>query len=435
MQNTIFEPLRWSEQPVRVAIQSTDGKPTAYFQTTSPRDLERICLNRPVEELPRITTLLSPSHHVVSAMALDNLFKVVPPEPAVNMRVALLQALFVAHHLRKLYFLLCAGENPFREFQLRGSAGQQNRLPHRLLDEVMHCVALAQEAATILGGRPDHALSAVAGGVGRALKEPYYERLPEIAAQCLECAVKLVPIFREKVLENGGSAGGFLDLSVKPARTLAMSKDNSHVVVKDAEGNEGDRFEPPRIFEKVSLHREPWTCEPFAYLVDKGWKTFDAESSDSFYFVGALSRLNVGEELDGEKAERERQQLASDWGSSPQFTVKAAFRSLLVELIASAEKMVQLYTQENLVGPSFRTMPSEMGTTGIAALESPKGFIAHRYEVDDQGLVRKIEILDTSAENNAIRCLIARRAFEKSVARNLNHQQTKEMIEASLLPF
>lgn len=436
MQTTTFEPLRWSEQPAKVSVYNTDGRARAYFQITSPRDLQRMCLRRPVEELPRITSLLSPSHHLVSAMALDNLFSVVPPQSAVNMRVGLLQSLFVAHHLRKLYFFLCAREDPFREFHMREAGGPEDRISHQLLNELTQCIDLAQEAATILGGREHHPLSAVAGGVGRALKEPYYERLVKIAERCLTFAVKLAPVFGEKMLGNGRRDEGFLGISVKPTLNLSLTKDCSQVVVRDTEGKEVARFDPQSVFEKVGLRREPWTYEPFAYLADRGWKTHDPESSDSLYFVGPMSRLNSGEELGSERAEEARGQLAADDASDdPQFTVNAAFRSLIIEVTAAAEKMVELYTQDNFVGASFRTVPSGMGEVGVAAMESPSGFIAHRYEVDEQGMVRKIEVLDTAAENNALRCLIARKAVEESAARNLSHKQTKSMIETSLLPF
>ena len=75
-----------------------------------------MCKGRQVEELPRILTILSPAHHLASAMALDKLFGVEPPALAVNMREALLQAQFLTSHLRKLYFLLTAFENPFEDF-------------------------------------------------------------------------------------------------------------------------------------------------------------------------------------------------------------------------------------------------------------------------------------------------------------------------------
>ncbi|MEW6349261.1 MAG: hypothetical protein AB1646_09375 [Thermodesulfobacteriota bacterium] len=434
MQSTMLQTLRWSEQPTRIAVSVSAGGAETYLQVTSRVDVERVCLGRPVEELPRITSLLSPAHHLVSAMALDNLFKAAPPEPALHIRDALLHALFAAHHARKLYFLLCSRDNPFREFRLR-AAGPRVAC-HELLTETMSCLGLAQEAAAILGGRPDHPLSAVAGGVGMSLKQVHYERLTDIAQSCRVLAVKMAHDFSEHVLNDGPTHDGLLQMEIRPPHALTLAQESGEVVVRDAHGQDVDRFAPERIFEKVSLHREAWTYEPFAYLAETGWKGFDAEASDSLFFVGPLSRVCGGGAISTPRAEELQGQLTEILAASPGITVEAAFRALLVELVAATERMETIYRQENFVGPSFRTVPSvERGNVGIAVLESPGGFIAHRYHVDDRAIVQKIEVLDAAAENNALCCLVARKAVEEAMARNLRPAQTRSMIETSLLPF
>ncbi|MCK7503557.1 MAG: hypothetical protein MZV70_05225 [Desulfobacterales bacterium] len=138
-----------------------------------------------MEELPRILAILGPAHHLVGAQALDQLFGVEPPPPAVNMRRALLETLFFSEHLQKIYFLLTAWEHPFRELRQAGRGAAVSPVPGALPDEIMHALALAQEGAAILGGRSAHPLTAIAGGVSRYLKEDAYLRLADIAEQCL----------------------------------------------------------------------------------------------------------------------------------------------------------------------------------------------------------------------------------------------------------
>jgi len=186
-----FEALRWLDEPVRIKALLNNGRPQVFFQITSPRDMRALCLGRAVEELPRILTLLSPAHHLASAMALDQLFYMDPPPMALMMREALRQTLFFEHHLRKLYFFLSSRLTPFEP----STAGEKRTAgfppAHQLLDDIMHHVALSQEAVSILGGRPDHPVSAVAGGVSRYLKEEYYGRLTQIADSCLKFATRL----------------------------------------------------------------------------------------------------------------------------------------------------------------------------------------------------------------------------------------------------
>ena len=454
MKNMTFEPLRWQEDPVRIAVFHDTEYLQAYFQVTAPRDIEWICKGRPVEELPRILTILSPSHHLASAKALDRLFGVEPPPMARNMREALLQAHIFRHHLRKLYFLISSRHNPFLDRQKRGNRGEPQLFPPHFLDEIMHHEALSQEAATILGGRCDHPLSAVTGGVSRFLKEDHYHRLSEIAEFCLKFAMRVGEFLRDEIFGDGkaldalGSTYG-QNLQVEPMVSLTLAEKDGNVVLRDPVGKEMDRFSPDMMFEKIGFHNESWTHEPFAYIKgtsenatrkvqEQIGNIFHSEfpiPNPEFFFVGPLARLNSGEALGYPLAEEERQRLIEVLGPFPHFGVVAAYWALLVELVQAAEKMTGLYAQEKLTGPAIRTIPSEMGQVGHAVLESPQGLIFHHYRTDQKGIVEEVEVLGTGTGNNALRCLLTQKAVDISQARGEAWEETKNRIEISLLPF
>jgi len=115
--------------------------------------------------------------------------------------------------------------------------------------------------------------------------------------------------------------------------------------------------------------------------------------------------------------------------------VKAAYWSLVVEMVEAAEKMTDLCVQDKLTGPTIRVMPADMSREAIAVMESPQGLIAHYYATDEQGLVKHIRVLDTAVENNALRCLLVRNIVKESGDSLQNPRQIKSRIETSLLPF
>lgn len=447
MKNITFEPLRWQEDPVRITVYHDAGYLQAYYQVTAPGDLTGICKGRPVEELPRVLTLLSPAHHLASAKALDRLFGVEPPPMAVNMREALLQAQFFSHHLRKLYFLISSPHNPFPPPPRQDRRGGTQGFPKHFLDEIMHHEALSQEAATILGGRCAHPLSAVAGGVSRFLKEDYYHRLAEIALICLKFTERLGEFLREEIFGDEKVLGSFQSLHIPSMVSMALSQKDDRVVMKDPAGKEMDRFPQDMMFEKIRLHNASWTREPFAYLegmsengtsTGQGGEMFQSEfpvPNPQFFFVGPLARLNSREALESPLAEEERQRLQEALGPFPHFGVVAAYWALLVELFEAAEKMTELYAVEKLTGPAIRTIPSEMGQVGHAALESPEGLICHHYRTDQRGIVEEVDILGTGTANNALRCFLTQKAVEMSPAGEETWEETKTRIEMSLLPF
>ncbi len=435
MTTTILEPLRWTASPARVAVCTNGNGTGAYYQVIAPRNAERLCVGRPVEEVPRILTILSPAHHLVSALTLDRLFNVEPPPPAVHMREALVRTQFFKHHIRILYLLLSSSENPFRETGRVRRPGRTELLPLHVLEEIKHHEALAQEAETILGGRADHPVSAIAGGVGRFLKEPHYDRLSEIAGRCLEFSVSTAKLLNETLFGNSKQANRLFDFTLPSIPSMASSSDGGTVVLRGPDGKEIERFAPADLFDKVGLEREPWTYQPFAYVKSKGWRSVFAGAPESFFSVGPLARINAGEALPTPLAEEERQRTAADLGAGPYTTLGAAYRALTIELIGAAEGMTDLCRREQLTGPSIRVIPTEMGRTATAALEAPEGLIAHWYEVDDRGIVQNIQVLDGAAGNNALRCLLVRQAVETTGAVGMNVKDVKRRIEEILLPF
>jgi F420-non-reducing hydrogenase large subunit len=440
-----FDALRGLEEPARVKIIPNEGRPQVFFQITGPRDVGALCRGRAVEELPRILSILSPAHHLVSALAMDNLFEVEPPPLAVNMREALLQTLFFANHLRKIYFLISSRFNPllFPLLQENGPSGDQPS-PH-ILDEIMGHVAIAQEAVTILGGRPDHPLSAIVGGVSRFLKGENYERLSQIAASCLEFSIRLGETLGREMLGEGKAFSELSDITIPPLPFLTASVEEKAIILSDETGKESDRFSADQIFQKIGLHKEPWSYEPFAYLKGssgspdlKDLVGIQDLSRNQCFFVGPLARLNRDMALTP-LAEENRQRLLKESGPLPHLDLSSTYWSLFLEILQSAEKMTGLFQQEKLTGPETRTIPTAMGREGRregrAVLESPRGLIYHHYTVDEKGLVKDIAVLDTATENNALRCLLAQKCVERGLSEGKNKHQIKKDLEMVLLPF
>jgi coenzyme F420-reducing hydrogenase alpha subunit len=436
MHLTNLEPIRWLEEPARVSVRQDNSHVQAYLQVTTPRDIKTMCLGRPAEELPRILSIISPAHHLAAALVLDRLCEVTPPDLARHMREALLQCYFFRHHVRKLYFLLSAFGKPFAPERGPRSRTVQLPVPHQILEEAMNALGLIQEAATILGGRCDHPLTAVAGGVSRFLKEGHYERLAEIASACLDYAQRLGEFLRNKILGEDKVLGEISQLKiVPPLPSISYDQAAEAIMVVDGSGQERERFAPGETWQKLALQQEPWTYQPFAYLKEKGWHKLDSGQSDGWYFVGPLARLNANQPLEKPLAEAERQRLLESLGPTPHFSVGAAFWAVLTELLEAAEKMQDLCSEDQLTGPEIRSLPVHTGETGFAALEAPEGFIYQQIEVDQVGRVTNLEVLDMATENNVLRCLLTQTLVAEATSRGLNWDETKRKIELGLLPF
>ena len=435
-----FEPLRWQDAPTRVTISTHNAHPRVFYQVTAPQQIAAMVIGRPVEELPRLVAILGPAHHLAAARALDRLFGVNPPPPAENMRQGLLQAVIFTAHLQKIFFLLSAGSDPFAGLPRVAGAPQQASATHGLMDEIMHTLALVQEAAVVLGGRSSHPITAIAGGVSRYLKEEQTLRLTEIAETCVPAAVRIVAAVRDTILNTGAAQAPFDHDALGPMAYLTLAAPTAEqsqetVRLQAPNGETVDRFEVRQLLEKIDFRQEPWTYAPFAFIKDQGWPGLQSEQRPGLYFVGPLARLNGGQALGTPLADQERERLIAGRGPFPHFDVVAAFWVLLVELLQSAENMRTLYQKENFLGPSIRSVPVEMGREGQAALESPQGLIYHHFRVNPDGIVEAFEVLEPVAENNALRCLVSQKTVENALRQKQHWKEIKARLELNLLPF
>ena len=432
MQTITLEPLRWQENPSRITVHVNDAHTAVYYQVTNPRSAERICCGRPVEELPRILPMLAPSHHLTAALALDRLFQVDPPELAQNMRAALLQAQYYTAHLRKFFFLMTRFQDPFTSFRVSDCNMHQPKISIRLVEKIMHHAALSQEVEDILGGRHDHPLTAVAGGVCRYLKEEHYQRLAEICNALLPFACELAELTRTEFLTDGGILSQWTDFDI-PALAGLYLDDSGKATLTHPDGSGTQQYNADQLGDIIALQQEEWTYLPFAYLKEQGWQGL--EQADSFFFVGPLARFNTGQPAVTPLAEEERQRMMESVGPPPVYKVTAAFGALAVELIQAAETLQSLSSPDKLAGPALRTIPSAKAGSTWAALETPQGLTWHQYQVDDEGIVQAAAIIDTHAANNALKSLLAAKLVGAALERKEKPDAIKENLAVALLPL
>jgi coenzyme F420-reducing hydrogenase alpha subunit len=427
-------PIRWQDTPSRIVIGGQEP-PQVFFQVTADKGMEELCRRRPAEALPRIAPLLGRTHHLAAAAALDDLYGAAPPASAAQVRNGLLQAQYFHSHLRRIFLLLTHWVDPLIEYRAAAHCPGPARSICAVSAEIMHHVALAQEAETILGGRAEYPLTAVAGGISRRPAAMHADRLKTIAGACLDFAPRLAAFMRERIFASADGCPWLQTFETAPMAGLSL--DTTHGTLRIAYGNGSPDVEFPvsKAFDKIDRHKEDWTRQPFYYLKGAGWTGIEADSPQGLFCVGPLARLNSRQEEAAPLAQAERLRLVQALGPFPHYSALAAYWALLVELIRVAEQMQALYCGDDFAGTETRAPVAGLSSTGCAAVEAPEGLIVHRYEVDARGLVQHARIMDAAGANNALKCHLVRRLVRQALALKENPAAIKEKAAMALLPF
>jgi F420-non-reducing hydrogenase large subunit len=391
-----------------------------FFIVPELRGFEAFCVGRPVEEMPRITSRIcgvcSEAHHLASAKACDDIFRVEIPPTARMLRELLYSAFFAGDHITHFYILagpdfVMGPEAPPEE---RNILGMIHKLGLDAGKVVIGARAAAHDIVKILGGKTIHMVTAIPGGVTKGVTEEEQTEIIERAEQLVEAAKFTLGILDEVILGNQE----YLDLILSDTYThrfhsMGTVDENNHpnfydgmVRVVDPDGSEVVTYHPRDYLEHIAEHVEPWTYLKFPFLKAKGWQGFEEGADSGVYRATPLARLNVAEGMATPlaQAEYERfyQTLTGDGsGATPVHQTLATHWARLVELVYATERTMELARDEELTNPDIRTIPTETPTVGIGSLEAPRGTLTHHYVTDERGILEQVNLVVGTTNNHA----------------------------------
>jgi F420-non-reducing hydrogenase large subunit len=94
---------------IEVFLNDQGNVDKAYFQVPELRGFERFAHGRPAEDMPQITSRICgvcpTAHHMAATKALDDLYKVNPPEAAKKVRELLYNIFTIEDHALHFFYL------------------------------------------------------------------------------------------------------------------------------------------------------------------------------------------------------------------------------------------------------------------------------------------------------------------------------------------
>jgi F420-non-reducing hydrogenase large subunit len=396
----------------------------AYFQVPELRGFEVFSVGRPAEEMPRITPKICgvcpTSHHMCSAKALDDLFKVEPTPTAKKIRELIYSAFMFEDHMLHFYFLggpdfVVGPTAPAAERNILGVIG---KVGLEIAGKVIAMRKACRDIITYFGGRVIHPVCGLPGGVSKPLTEEDRLKFVEVAKNAVEFAQFSLKIFEDVVLKNKEYvdlvAG---DIYRHETYYMGLVDENNKVNFYDGnirvvtpEGKEFARFKPGDYLDHIGEHVEPWSYVKFPYLKKVGWKGF-AEGKDSgVYRVAPLARLNASDGMATPLAQAEYEKMYKVLGGKPVHNTLAFHWARLIEAQYAAERMLQLVFDRDITDPNVRNIPTATPKEGIGVVEAPRGTLIHHYKTDGNGIITEANLIVATVNNAAAICMSVEKA-------------------------
>jgi F420-non-reducing hydrogenase large subunit len=428
MKEITIDPITRLEGHGKITIFLNDAGnvENAYFQVPELRGFEKFCEGRRAEDLPIITTRICGvcpvAHHMAGAKALDAAFNVEPTETAKKLRELEYCGYFIYDHILHFYFLggpdfVVGPDAPAAE---RNILGVIKKAGLDVAGEVIKHRAYGQKITGIIGGRPTHPVSAaMPGGIAKSLNEEERQEIEDMLKSCREFAKFSLKLFDDVVLKNAD----YVNLITSDPYRLetyymgTVDKNNKvnfydgKVRVVDTQGEEFVKFGPKEYLDIIEEHVEPWTYVKMPYLKKLGWRGYVDGPETSLYRVGPLGRLNASDGMATPLAQAEYERMFKTLGGKPVHATLAFHWARLIELLYATERGLELITDKEITSKDIRNKPGKPGE-GVGIVEAARGTLIHHYQLDENALAKKINLVVATTHNAPGICMSVKNAAQ-----------------------
>lgn len=401
----------------------------AYLQVVELRGFEKFCEGRPVEEMPRITPKICGvcpgAHHMASAKACDAVYGVAIPPAAEKLRELYYHAHIAHSHMLHFFalagpdFIPGAGAPPER----RNVLGLIDKLGLELGRQVLKHRGFAQKIQGIIAGHPIHPVAALPGGMAKPLGEAERDAIEPMAESMVGFAEDALDLFANDILGDPGSAGVIeSDTYHHQTHYAGLVDDEGRVSLYDGKvrvvGPFGDQvalFEPAAYLDHIAERVVPWTYLKLPYLKKIGWKGMVEGPDSGVYRVNALARLNVARGMSTPKAQGAYERFYDYFGTKPVHHTLAYHWARLIECLHATEVVLNKVRDPEIVSTHVRAIPTGKPSEAVAAVEAPRGTLYHHYVTDSRGLMKSVNLIVATVQNNAAMNMSVKKAAQSLI--------------------
>jgi len=381
---------------------------------------------------------------MASTKALDAAFHVDPPVAAKKLRELMYSGYYVYDHTLHFYFLggpdfVVGPDAPAGE---RNILGVINKVGLDIAKEVIKHRAYGQKITAMIGGKATHPVCGLPGGMSKALTEEERAEIERMAESSVKFAQFTLQVFNDVVLKNKK----YVDLILSDAykmRTYYMGTvdDNNKVNFYDGklrivtpEGKEFAKWAPADYLNNIEEHVEPWTYVKLPYLKQIGWKGLVDGPQSGIYRVAPLGRLNAADGMATPLANDEYKRMYETLGGKPVHATLAMHWARLVELLYAAERTLELSRDKDVTSTNIRNPPGKPGE-GVGIVEAPRGTLIHHYQLDEDGLAKKVNLIVATVNNAPAICMSIRDAAKGLIKGGVVNDGLLNMVEMAFRAY
>ena len=367
------------------------------------RGFEAFIEGRPYWEVPvmvqRLCGICPVSHHLAAAKAFDRIIGAMPISASAQaVRRLMHYGQMLQSHALHFFHL----SSPDLLFGFGSDVAQRNivgvaQANPELAKKGILLRKFGQEVIRITSGKRVHGTGAVPGGINKLVTAAERDTLKAQLPLMLQWAQEAVDIVKQLHAQNPAlfnSFGSFRSSMMSLVRADgAMDLYDGVLRVRDANGALlFDGVSDQNYLDLIEEEVRSWSYMKFPHLRSLG-------REQGWYRVGPLARVQNCDFIPSPRAEAERQAFVA-WGQGELVHASLAYHwARMIEMLHSVEVIGELLDDPALLAGDLLTQGVRQ-RRGVGMIEAPRGTLIHDYEVGDDDLVTRCNLIVSTTHNN-----------------------------------
>lgn len=339
------------------------------------RLIESLLIGRSYEDSPVITSricgLCPVVHMIASIKALENAFGIKPVKETVMLRELMLAGQIIQSHVLHIFFL--SATDYFKNRDGLDIAGERPEF----VKKVLALRDFGNNVIKLIGGRTIHPLTPKVGGWHKVPSKNILKEIESEGKKVLPYSKLLVDFILSLDVPNFKRKTEYI--AHKPKEKNRYSSYYGKMYSSEGWIADEKRFGEEIIEQQVN--------RTVAKLAKRGEKS---------YATDALARLHINRNNLNSKAKNALR------NSGLKFPVYNPFYNTLaqaIEVTHFTQECIKLASElEASEWKNFNTKLEIKSGHGAALLEAPRGTLYHSYEIDENGIIAKADIITPTAQ-------------------------------------
>jgi NAD-reducing hydrogenase large subunit len=367
------------------------------------RGFEKFIEGRPYWEVPvmvqRLCGICPVSHHLAAAKAFDHVIGATPISASAEaVRRLMHYGQMLQSHALHFFHL----SSPDLLFGFDSGVAQRNivgvvQAHPDIAKKGILLRKFGQEVIRITAGKRIHGTGAVPGGINKLVTAAERDELKRDLPQMLQWAQEAVGIVTQLHAQNPAlyrSFGSFRSNLMSLVRPDgAMDLYDGVLRVRDTDGQIlFDGVNDQDYLQLIEEEVRPWSYMKFPHLRSLG-------REHGWYRVGPLARVQNCNFIPSPRAEVERQAFVA-WGQGGLVHGSLAYHwARMIEMLHALEVIADLLDNPALLSGDLLTSGTRR-RSGVGIIEAPRGTLIHDYDVGDDDLVTRCNLIVSTTHNN-----------------------------------